>query len=126
MGSHAEAPPAVMAPELQAGSMPYLSTEPQAGHNWAITLANKVIAITGANRGIGLGIAEVCLVNSAKMVYSLDLMDPSEDFASLAKRFPNFKYIQMDVTSEDSVKKAVDQIVANEGQFDGMIANAGT
>lgn len=64
---------------------PYLSTMPASDFRWQITLARKVIAITGANRGIGLGIAEVCLANGAKMVYSLDLMEPGEEFAALQK-----------------------------------------
>lgn len=78
-----------------------------------------------ANRGIGLGIAEVCLANSAKTVYSLDLLDPSEDFAVLKKKYANLKYIQMDVTDESSVEKALDQIVSEEGVINGLVANAG-
>lgn len=105
---------------------PDLSTLPPSDFNWQISLQDKVIAITGANRGIGLGIAEVCLANSAKIVYSLDLMDPSEDFAALEKRNPGrFKYIQTDVTSEESVKKAVDTIAEAEGAIHGMVCNAG-
>lgn len=107
-------------------AVPILSTLPPPDMNWQITLRDKVIAITGANRGIGLGIAEVCLANSAKVVYSLDLMDPSEDFAALAKRNPGrFKYKQMDVTEEESVKKAIDGIVEEEGAIHGMVCNAG-
>ena len=34
----------------------------------SIQLQGKVIAITGANRGIGLGIANSCLDNGAKAV----------------------------------------------------------
>ena len=107
-------------------SMPRLSTQPQANMDWQITLKDKVIAITGANRGIGLGIAEVCLANSAKIVYSLDLMEPSEEFAALSRRNPDrFKYRQMDVTNEESVQRAINGIVADEGAFHGMICNAG-
>jgi hypothetical protein len=84
-----------------------------------------VVAITGANRGIGLGIAEVCLANSAKLVYSLDMMEPGEDFEGLQKRYPNFRYIQTNVTSEDRVQKAIDQVVQETGRIDGLVANAG-
>ena len=106
--------------------MPKLSTQPPADMDWQISLKDKVIAITGANRGIGLGIAEVCLANSAKVVYSLDLMEPSEDFVALAKRHPGrFKYKQMDVTNEESVQDAIDDIVTDEGAIHGMICNAG-
>lgn len=50
-------------------SMPYLSTEPAPNTSFQVTLSNKVIAITGANRGIGLGLAEVFLANNAAGVY---------------------------------------------------------
>ncbi|KAJ5818077.1 hypothetical protein N7474_003668 [Penicillium riverlandense] len=104
---------------------PYLSTMPASNFSWQITLVEKVVAITGANRGIGLGIAEVCLANSAKVVYSLDMMEPGEDSEGLQKRYPNFRYIQTDVTSEESVQKAIDQVVQETGRIDGLVANAG-
>lgn len=108
-----------------AGTQSYVNTMPSSNFTWQITLAEKVIAITGANRGIGLGIAEVCFANSAKVVYSLDRMEPGEDFAGLQKKYPNFRYIQTDVTSEESIQKAVDQIVEENGRVDGLVANAG-
>ena len=53
-------------------------------------------------------------------------MEPSEDFEALSKKNPGrLKYKQMDVTDEESVKKAVDDIVDAEGAIHGMIANAG-
>lgn len=52
-------------------------------------------------------------------------MEPGEDFFALQKRFPNFHYIQTDVTSEESIEKAVDQVVQETGRIDGMVANAG-
>lgn len=104
--------------------MPNLNTLPPPDMNWAITLKDKVIAITGANRGIGLGIAEVCLANGAACVYSLDLMEPSEEFTALSRKSEGrFKYQQMDVTKEDSVKKAIDDIVEAEGAIHGMVCN---
>ncbi|KAL2834823.1 hypothetical protein BJY01DRAFT_259363 [Aspergillus pseudoustus] len=103
-----------------------LSTLPGPEHNWQVTLSGKVIAITGANQGIGLGLAEVCLANAAAHVYSLDISEPGSPFTELASKNPKkFSYIQTDVTSEDSVTAALDRIVAEHGRFDGMIANAG-
>jgi len=106
--------------------MPDLSTIPPADTNWQISLKDKVIAITGANRGIGLGIAEVCLANGAQSVYSLDITEPSEDFAALSKKHADrLQYRQMDVTDEESVTTAIDAIVAAEGAIHGMVCNAG-
>ncbi|KAK6085980.1 putative short-chain dehydrogenase [Seiridium cupressi] len=104
----------------------YPSTLPQPGHNWQITLEGKVIAITGANQGIGLGLAEVALANNAAKVFSLDISQPGDDFAALAKKNPGkLEYVQTDVTSEESVKNAIDEVAQRGGRFDGLIANAG-
>lgn len=82
--------------------------------------------VTGANQGIGLGIAEVCLVNNAACVYSLDVSEPAEPFQELLKRFPGkLEFQHCDVTDENSVAAALDAIVAAKGRFDGMVANAG-
>ncbi|KAL5341092.1 hypothetical protein BJX70DRAFT_406391 [Aspergillus crustosus] len=103
-----------------------LSTLPGPDQNWQITLSEKVIAITGANQGIGLGLAEVCLANNAAHVYSLDISSPAEPFTSLAEKYPQrFTYIHTDVTSEPSVTAALDEIVSSQSRFDGLIANAG-
>ncbi|KAL4741101.1 hypothetical protein BDV11DRAFT_203712 [Aspergillus similis] len=105
---------------------PVVSTLPGPDHNWQVTLAGKVIAITGANQGIGLGLAEVILANSAAHVYSLDISTPAEPFNELAQKNPKrFSFVQTDVTSEESVQAALDQIVSEQGRLDGMIANAG-
>jgi NAD(P)-dependent dehydrogenase (short-subunit alcohol dehydrogenase family) len=115
------------APAEQSGLVPpYLSTQPSEDFDWKISLRNKVIAITGANRGIGLGLATVCLANDAAEVYSLDLFEPGEEFQALQKANPKrVHYLHCDVTSEESVIKTIDEIVAQSGRIDGMIANAG-
>jgi NAD(P)-dependent dehydrogenase (short-subunit alcohol dehydrogenase family) len=104
----------------------FLSTEPAADFDWKVSLKGKVIAITGANRGIGLGLATVCLANDAAEIYSLDLFEPGEEFQALQKANPKrVHYLHCDVTSEENVIEVVDQIVAQSGRIDGMIANAG-
>ena len=102
------------------------STMPAAGHHWRVDLEGKVIVITGANRGIGLGIAEVCLANSASVVYSCDLFEPADDFANVQKSYPDrLRYINCDVTNETSIVNAIDSVVAQSGRIDGLVANAG-
>ncbi|KAM3080895.1 hypothetical protein ACMFMG_004857 [Clarireedia jacksonii] len=91
-----------------------------------ITLEGKVIAITGANRGIGLGIAECCLANNASKIYSIDITSPGDDFTALSKRYPGRIFaVQADVTKEESIQKAVDQILEEAGCLNGMVINAG-
>jgi NAD(P)-dependent dehydrogenase (short-subunit alcohol dehydrogenase family) len=103
-----------------------ISTQPSADFDWRISLKTKVIAITGANRGIGLGIAQVCLANDAECVYSLDLFEPGEEFQAVQREHSKrIKYIHCDVTSEASITSAVDSIVASSGHIDGLVANAG-
>lgn len=107
-----------------APAQPYLSTMPSESFNWQITLSEKVIAITGANRGIGLGIAEVCLSNAAKTVFSLDITELGDEFKAVAERFPGrLEYVQTNLTDEESVGKSINTIVEKASRVDGLIAN---
>lgn len=114
-------------PEPKPTPIPHFrSTLPPPDHHWRITLEGRVIAITGANRGIGLGIAEVCLANSAQAIYSLDLFEPGPEFQDLATRYPDrLHYLNCDVTSEDSIVETIDTIIEHSGAIHGMVANAG-
>lgn len=69
-------------------AQPYLSTMPSELANHPPEVSEKVFAITGANRGIGLRIAEVCLSNGVKAVFSLNITDPGDKFKAVAERFP--------------------------------------
>lgn len=103
-----------------------LDTLPGPDHHWRVALPGKIIAITGANRGIGLGIAQVCLANEASVVYSLDLFEPGVEFQAVREVNPKrLQYLNCDVTSEESISKAIDAIIANHGAIHGIVANAG-
>jgi len=127
-GVNAGAAPSPVQTTLATGEVApaFLSTQPSSDFDWKISLKDKVIAITGANRGIGLGIAEVCLANGAAAVYSLDIFEPGDEFLCLAKENPQrLQYLYCDVTSEESVTSAIDVIVAARGAIHGLVANAG-
>ncbi|CAL8579992.1 hypothetical protein XPA_005725 [Xanthoria parietina] len=101
------------------------TTEPEPNHQWKVSLDGKVIAITGANQGIGLGIAEVCLANSAKAVYSLDIDDPGQAFWELKQRYSNLEYIAVDIREKETIESAIENIYSHKGSLDGFVANAG-
>ncbi|PMD50640.1 NAD(P)-binding protein [Hyaloscypha bicolor E] len=103
---------------------PTVSATPQV--QTQVTLGGKIIAITGANRGIGFGIAECCLVNGAEKIYSIDITQPGDEFQILSKRFPGRLFsATADVTKEDSIQAAVDTIISEAGALHGMVVNAG-
>ncbi|KAF1987135.1 NAD(P)-binding protein [Aulographum hederae CBS 113979] len=109
---------------ISAEAVPAVTTTEQP--QTQVTLGGKIIAITGANRGIGLGIAECCLQNGAAKVYSIDLAEPGDEFAAVLKRFPGkLGAVTANVTQEESITAAVDTIVEESGAIHGMVVNAG-
>ncbi|UPL02506.1 hypothetical protein LCI18_013440 [Fusarium solani-melongenae] len=127
--TNGNAPSEAAAPTPDAAaetSSTFLNTQPGPDHDWRVTLKDKIIAITGANRGIGLGIAEVCLANDAAAVFSLDLFEPGDEFLAVQTANPKrLSYINCDVTSEESITSAIDTIISKRGAIHGLVANAG-
>ncbi|STY35013.1 Serine 3-dehydrogenase [Listeria fleischmannii subsp. coloradonensis] len=81
---------------------------------------NQVILITGATSGIGYQTAEF-LAKQGHFVYGAGRrVDKLEELKKLG-----IKSVQMDVTNEESIKKAVNTIIGQEGRIDVLINNAG-
>jgi len=87
-------------------------------------IENKVAYITGASKGIGLGIAEALVNNGVKVAIS------GRDAQSLEKAqqilgSQNVLVLQSDVRNFNEEVKNVEQIVSEFGKLDIVIANAG-
>lgn len=83
-------------------------------------MSNKVIFITGASTGIGFDAAKA-LVKEGNIVYasarSVKKMKPLEELGA------TIQYV--DVTDQESINKAVSQIVDEQGRIDVLFSNAG-
>lgn len=77
----------------------------------------KVILVTGASSGIGLACA-TALQAAGHTVYG-----SSRDLSRM--KSVSFKPIELDVTSDASVKAAVAKIIKAEGKIDVLVNNAG-
>ncbi len=81
------------------------------------SFSGKVVAITGASRGIGDAIAIRFLEEGAK-VFSLDLGEPDEARDGVT-------YLKADVANPENVAEAFGRIDQEGGQIDILINNAG-
>lgn len=83
-------------------------------------LANKTFVVTGGGRGIGYGITRGIAEMGGNVCVMDALPEPVKDFESLSKEFGiRTKYVQVDVTKEDSLTKAFDDTVADFKSLDG-------
>lgn len=80
-------------------------------------MKQKTILVTGASSGLGLATA-LALLEKGYNVYGT-----SRDI-NRVKNMP-FKSLQMDVTNDHQVSSAIEKIVAEEGNIDVLINNAG-
>jgi NAD(P)-dependent dehydrogenase (short-subunit alcohol dehydrogenase family) len=75
-----------------------------------------VVLITGASSGIGQACAEVLSANGHTVYGTSRRPSPGGE---------RYKMLEMDVTSDDSVQRAVDAVLAAEGRIDVVVNNAG-
>ncbi len=83
-------------------------------------LDGKVALVTGAAQGIGRAIAEGLAADGARIVVA-DLRGAEE----AAHAFPDGVGIACDVSSEDDVRRLVDETVSRCGGVDVLVNNAG-
>ncbi|QPG76389.1 hypothetical protein FOA43_003778 [Brettanomyces nanus] len=92
------------------------------------SLKGKICVVTGAarERGIGYAAAEAYCEAGAKGVAIWDYNDPSEAAKKLSeKHHTDVRAYKVDVSTDKSVKEAINQVVKDFGTIDVFVANAG-
>jgi short-subunit dehydrogenase len=79
-----------------------------------------IVLITGASAGMGKETAKLLLQHGYTVYGAARRLDKMEDLKSLGA-----KIMQMDVSEDNSMVKAVDEIIKAEGRIDVLINNAG-
>jgi 3-oxoacyl-[acyl-carrier protein] reductase len=84
-------------------------------------MTNRTALITGANRGIGLACARALAESGAKVV--LAARDRAKLEAASAT-IPNSTWVELDLSSHDSIKAAFADAVQKSGRIDILVNNA--
>lgn len=89
-------------------------------------LSGKVCLVTGGNNGIGLGMAEGLAAHGATVViWGTNVERNAQAAEKLSVYGGIVRDARVDVTNEDAVKSAMDDIISDFGRIDQAIANAG-
>ncbi|MFC2130321.1 3-oxoacyl-[acyl-carrier-protein] reductase [Bacteroidota bacterium] len=90
------------------------------------SLTGKTAIVTGGCRGIGKAIVKRLAQDGAK-VFALDFVIPDNKdlFIEDAEINDRVFVVQADVTSEESVTKAIDEVLKNSDTIDVLVNNAG-
>lgn len=89
-------------------------------------LEGKVALITGATRGIGRGIAEMFAKQGAKVAFTYaGSVDKAKELEETLSSVTQIKGYQSDASDFDAAQTLVDEVMAEFGQIDILINNAG-
>lgn len=87
---------------------------------------NKVVVVTGAGNGIGKGIAELMAKRGAKVILATKYDDEGSALENNLKEMGYWaRYVQTDVSNEESVKNMVEEVLGITGKIDVLVNNAG-
>ena len=89
-------------------------------------VTSKIAVVTGGGRGIGRGIALALARNGADLVVAdINSDDAGNVAAEVAELGRESIASHLDVTSQDSVDRMVDEVLARFGRIDVLVNNAG-
>jgi len=89
-------------------------------------LEDRIIFITGGASGIGRAAALQAAAEGAVVVIGdLDVATGQKTLEELKNLSAKSLFIALDVTKEESIKSAIDQVMTEFGQLDGAFNNAG-
>src|ERR1035438_2649380 len=80
-------------------------------------MTNRTALITGASRGIGLACAKALAAGGARVILAARTIEKLE---AAAAEIPGSSWVQIDMTSPDSIKEAF----AKAGKIDILVNNA--
>lgn len=83
----------------------------------------KIVLITGANKGIGLQIAKELVELGCKVIVTA--RDAEKGSKAVSSIGSNVTFCAMDVTNQDSITKAANFVQEKFGKLDVLINNAG-
>lgn len=104
----------------------FLTVSSSAGEvpaNWDAPLADKVIVVTGAARGIGAAISEV-LARDGATVIGVDMPSAGDALTDVMNKVGGIT-IQMDITAADAGNMLLQKAGERFGRLDGIVHNAG-
>lgn len=90
----------------------------------AFSLSGKTVMVTGANTGIGQGIA-LAIGRAGGRVLGVGRSTMAETAALMAEQGADFVEIQADLASTPQAKDMLDKEWAEHGPIDGLVNNAG-
>ncbi|KAK7043956.1 hypothetical protein VNI00_008124 [Paramarasmius palmivorus] len=88
---------------------------------------NRIILVTGSNGGIGYELVKL-LAQQGNTVYLASRTESNGKEAQARLKAEDgleVKYVQLDVTNDESISRARHIILANEGKLDVLVNNAG-
>ena len=87
-------------------------------------LEGQVAIVTGGTRGIGKGICEVFCREGATVAL-WDVLDGTETVNEIKQNGGKIFFKKVDVTDQNSVNNAIDEIIKEHGKIEILINNAG-